>query len=212
MKLEDEIEHLNQMLVKMAQEVIENLKICFELYNKFDNKKADYINDDVVDLHERLIEEMCLNIMLKERPYAKDLRKVSGILKLVNDLERLGDHAQDIKDFAYKLSKFEHYSNDKIDRAILLTMEMVSDSIKAYINKDITLANDVIKRDDIIDSLYEEILLAIIKMANEKQCSDIAVYTTLIAKYIERIADHAVNVAEWVIYIISGYYKDKQIF
>ena len=103
MKLELEIEELNKMLIKMANLVVENLKIAFDIYYKYDEVKADLINDDLVDLHERLIEESCLNIMLRERPYAKDLRIVSGVLKLVGDLERLGDHAEDIRYFARKL-------------------------------------------------------------------------------------------------------------
>lgn len=212
MKLEDEIEHLNQMLVKMAEEVSENLKIALDIYYEYDLKKLELINDDLVDLHERLIEEMCLNIMLKERPYAKDLRIVSGILKLVGDLERLGDHAEDIRDFAIKLNNTEHHQIPKLDEAISITLKMVDDSILSYVSKDLSLAKDVIKRDDLVDKLYDECLNIIIENNGKDYSSDFSIYTTLIVKYIERIADHAVNVAEWVIYILSGYHKDKQIF
>lgn len=212
MKLEDEIEHLNQMLVKMAEEVSENLKTALDIYYEYDLKKLELINDDLVDLHERLIEEMCLNIMLKERPYAKDLRIVSGILKLVGDLERLGDHAEDIRDFAIKLNNTEHHQIPKLDEAISITLKMVDDSISSYVSKDLSLAKDVIKRDDLVDKLYDECLNIIIENNRKDYSSDFSIYTTLIVKYIERIADHAVNVAEWVIYILSGYHKDKQIF
>ena len=212
MKLEDEIEHLNQMLVKMAEEVSENLKIALDIYYEYDLKKLELINDDLVDLHERLIEEMCLNIMLKERPYAKDLRIVSGILKLVGDLERLGDHAEDIRDFAIKLNNTEHHQIPKLDEAISISLKMVDDSILSYVSKDLSLAKDVIKRDDLVDKLYDECLNIIIENNRKDYSSDFSIYTTLIVKYIERIADHAVNVAEWVIYILSGYHKDKQIF
>ena len=212
MKLEEEIEHLTQMVVKMADVVLENLKIALEIYYQYDEEKIELINDDLVDMHERLIEEMCLNIMLKERPYAKDLRKVSGILKLVEDIERLGDHAEDIRDFAVKISNASHHKIPKLDEAITITLKMVNDSILSFVNKDIDLANDVIKRDDLVDKLYNECLDIIIENNKHDYSSEFSIYTTLIVKYIERIADHAVNVAEWVIYILSGYHKDKQIF
>lgn len=212
MKLEEEIDHLCQMMVKMSEQVIENLKNALDIYYNFDEKKLDLINDDIVDLHERLIEETCLNIMLRERPYARDLRMVSGILKCVEDVERLGDHAEDIKDFAVKLKNEAHHEIAELDQAIDVTIKMVNDSVQSFVNKDIKLANDVIKRDDIVDELYEQCLSTIIENDKKEYSSEFSVYTTLIVKYIERIADHAVNISEWVVYILSGYYKDKQIF
>lgn len=212
MKLEEEIDHLCQMMVKMSEQVIENLKNALDIYYNFDEKKLDLINDDIVDLHERLIEETCLNIMLRERPYARDLRMVSGILKCVEDVERLGDHAEDIRDFAVKLKNEAHHEIAELDQAIDVTIKMVNDSVQSFVNKDIKLANDVIKRDDIVDELYEQCLSTIIENDKKEFSSEFSVYTTLIVKYIERIADHAVNISEWVVYILSGYYKDKQIF
>ena len=212
MKREEEIDHLCQMMVKMSEQVIENLKNALDIYYNFDEKKLDLINDDIVDLHERLIEETCLNIMLRERPYARDLRMVSGILKCVEDVERLGDHAEDIRDFAVKLKNEAHHEIAELDQAIDVTIKMVNDSVQSFVNKDIKLANDVIKRDDIVDELYEQCLSTIIENDKKEFSSEFSVYTTLIVKYIERIADHAVNISEWVIYILSGYYKDKQIF
>ena len=212
MKLELEIEELNKMLIKMANLVVENLKIAFDIYYKYDEEKAMLINDDLVDLHERLIEESCLNIMLRERPYAKDLRIVSGVLKLVGDLERLGDHAEDIRDFARKLNNCEHHEIEKLDDAIDIALKMVNDSVMSYVNKNVDLAKEVIKTDDIVDRLYEECLKIIIDNDKKEFSSEFSVYTTLVVKYIERVADHAVNVCEWVVYMLSGYYKDKQIF
>lgn len=212
MKLEEEIDHLCQMMVKMSEQVIENLKNALDIYYNFDEKKLDLINDDIVDLHERLIEETCLNIMLRERPYARDLRMVSGILKCVEDVERLGDHAEDIRDFAVKLKNEVHHEIAELDQAIDVTIKMVNDSVQSFVNKDIKLADDVIKRDDIVDELYEQCLSTIIENDKKEYSSEFSVYTTLIVKYIERIADHAVNISEWVVYILSGYYKDKQIF
>ncbi len=213
MKLEEEIKDLKLLTLKMGKIVIENLRNAIDIYYEYDDAKADLINDDVVDKWERLIEETCLNIMLRERPFAGDLRYVSGILTLVSDLERLGDHAEDIRDFSSKLKGTNKHKIKELDDAVEKSLEMVKDAISAFENNDIKLANDVIQRDDIIDALYENCLSILIKSLGENVFSPkCSIYTTLIVKYIERIADHAVNIAEWVIYIDSGYYKDKQIF
>ena len=213
MNIDKEINNLVNYTMKMGELVLDNLQLAMSTYYHYDEETANKINDDVVDANERLIEEMCLNLMLKERPFARDLRVVSGILKLVEDLERLGDHAEDIKAFAKKLKDYEYVSIKKLDEAYKESTKMVLDSISSLVNKDETQAYEVIKNDDKVDTLYEEALEEIIEGSKEnKYPIEYSIYTTLITKYIERIADHAVNVAEWVIYILRGFHKDKQIF
>lgn len=213
MHLDKELENLNLMLLKMADVVNKNIIESFSLYKENRAAEGLTINDDIVDQYERLIEEICLNIILKERPYAKDLRKVSGILKMVSDLERIGDHAQDIFEFNDKLQKCEKIKLPQIEEMVETALSMVNDSILSFIKEDLDLANDIINRDDIIDEKYEQLISYLIEENKEgKLSSAFAVYTTLVIKYIERIADHAVNIAEWVIYIISGNHKDKRIF
>ena len=213
MNIDKEINNLVNYTMKMGELVLDNLQLAMSTYYHYDEETANKINDDVVDANERLIEEMCLNLMLKERPFARDLRVVSGILKLVEDLERLGDHAEDIKAFAKKLKDYEYVSIKKLDEAYKESTKMVLDSISSLKNRDRTQAYEVIKSDDKVDVLYEEALEEIIEGSKEnKYPIEYSIYTTLITKYIERIADHAVNVAEWVIYILRGFHKDKQIF
>ena len=213
MNIDKEINNLVNYTMKMGELVLDNLQLAMSTYYHYDEETANKINDDVVDANERLIEEMCLNLMLKERPFARDLRVVSGILKLVEDLERLGDHAEDIKAFAKKLKDYEYVSIKKLDEAYKESTKMVLDSISSLVNKDEAQAYEVIKSDDKVDVLYEEALEEIIEGSKEnKYPIEYSIYTTLITKYIERIADHAVNVAEWVIYILRGFHKDKQIF
>lgn len=213
MNIDKEINNLVNYTMKMGELVLDNLQLAMSTYYHYDEETANKINDDVVDANERLIEEMCLNLMLKERPFARDLRVVSGILKLVEDLERLGDHAEDIKAFAKKLKDYEYVSIKKLDEAYKESTKMVLDSISSLVNKDEAQAYEVIKNDDKVDTLYEEALEEIIEGSKEnKYPIEYSIYTTLITKYIERIADHAVNVAEWVIYILRGFHKDKQIF
>ena len=213
MNIDKEINNLVNYTMKMGELVLDNLQLAMSTYYHYDEETANKINDDVVDANERLIEEMCLNLMLKERPFARDLRVVSGILKLVEDLERLGDHAEDIKAFAKKLKDYEYVSIKKLDEAYKESTKMVLDSISSLVNRDEAQAYEVIKNDDKVDALYEEALEEIIEGSKENKCPiEYSIYTTLITKYIERIADHAVNVAEWVIYILRGFHKDKQIF
>lgn len=213
MNLREEMESLNQLVLKMSDAVVTNITEAINYYLE----KCDHveINDDLIDQYERLVEEMCVNILLKERPFAKDLKEVTGVLKLVSDLERIGDHAEDIYDFATKLIgyKEKEEKNTEIENLSVFVMQMIKRAIKAYIEKDYNLAKEVIADDDYVDEKYLEIIGNLRNKENiDKDYLSFAIYTTLVVKYLERIADHSVNIAEWVVYISSGYYKDKMIF
>ena len=206
-----EIEHLNQMLLKMADVVQNNINMAFDVYKNHTEIIA--INDDIVNQYERLIEEICLDILIKERPYAKDLREVSGILKLIADLERIGDHAEDIMEFNCKLKDIDIPQIPEIADMVGKTIAMVTSAIESFIKKDMLLAEEVIKADDEVDQYYTNIISELVVVHDdEKNWLPFAIYTTLVVKYIERIADHAVNIAEWVVYIINGFHKDKKIY
>jgi phosphate transport system protein len=210
MHIDKELENLNQMLLKMGDLVTSNIQSAFKIYLK---EKGEFVvNDDLVDSYERIIEEVCLNIILKERPYAKDLRQVTGILKLIADLERIGDHAEDIVFFSQKIDHF----NDRLDQVkdmLEFVLKMLNDALLSYINKDLALAKDVIARDNEVDKFYYQTIERIVE-ETKKQMHEpgFAVYSTIIIKYLERIADHCTNISEWVVYIVSGYYKDTQFF
>ena len=213
MNLREEMESLNQLVLKMSDAVVTNITEAINYYLE----KCDHveINDDLIDQYERLVEEMCVNILLKERPFAKDLKEVTGVLKLVSDLERIGDHAEDIYDFATKLIgyKEKEEKNTEIENLSVFVMQMINRAIKAYIEKDYNLAKEVIADDDYVEKKYLEIIGNLRNKENiDKDYLSFAIYTTLVVKYLERIADHSVNIAEWVVYISSGYYKDKMIF
>ncbi|MDD3192170.1 MAG: phosphate signaling complex protein PhoU [Bacilli bacterium] len=211
MLLDQELDYLNQMLLKMADQVQKNILEAFLSYKTNDDYLV--VNDDVVDQYERLVEEICLNLMLKERLYARDLKKVTGILKMVSDLERIGDHAEDIMELNIKYHHPDRLDYDKIENMVTVSMAMVQDAIKSFVHEDLILAQDVIARDNQVDNDYEDVIQYIVEsMTNQKAGPELAIYTTLVVKYIERIADHAVNIAEWAIYIINGVHKDKRIF
>ncbi len=212
MKLKDEIENLKQMVLKMGDVVVDNIDSSI---NNYLGKTNELVNDDIVDKFERLIEEMCLTILLRERPYASDLKEVTGILKLVSDLERIGDHAEDIITFTNKLKEVNIRTKhlEAIDNLAQYVLNMLKNSIKAYINSDTKLAQEIIDSDDYVDNKYDEIVESLAHIESKEQgYLPFAIYSTLVVKYLERIADHSVNIAEWVIYIVSGFYKDKKIY
>ncbi len=213
MSLDKELDYLNEMILRMASLVEENLHEALDAYLNYDQaKEYGEINDDIVDSQERAIEEECINIMLRERPFSKDLRRVSGILRLVEDLERLGDHAEDIMSFAMLLKNTYRNRIREISYLAKGALRMVHDAIKAFIDRSMDMAFVIIDSDDTIDEGYSKLIDELISDLGAKKCKpEFAIYTTLVVKYIERIADHAVNIAEWVIYIENGYHKDKQI-
>lgn len=206
-QIDAEISNLKEMILRMSDTVISNIKLAVKNYSK--NKQESLINDDIVDNYERIIQEICLQILIKERTYGKDLRLVSGILKLSSDLERIGDIAEDLEQFTNKLYENKVKSSKEINDMLNKALDMVEDSIESYIKEDILLAKNVIMRDDIIDRMYDEQVEGLIVKNVEDSTSRI--YTALVVKYVERIADHAVNIAEWAVYIVNGYYKDKQL-
>jgi phosphate transport system protein len=209
--IDKELENLNQMLLKMANIVQKNILDAFSAYQSGD--QSVFINDDVVDQYERLIEEVCLDIILKERLYARDLRKVTGILRMVSDLERIGDHAEDIIEYQHNTPTDGVTDINGFSDILETASSMVVDSILSFVNEDMVLAQDVIDRDNIVDDGYQALLKELInKIDNQEIQSSVAIYASIVLKYIERIADHSVNIAEWAVYIVNGYYKDRKIF
>lgn len=213
MELRDKVNLINLNLLKMFEQTISYLNDAFSYYNDEKATNENKINDDLIDKLERVIEEDCLLVILKERPFATDLRRVTGIFKLVEDIERLGDHAEDIAWVSKNLYLAkESYKDPKVEQIISVALSMVNDSYKAFASGNAKLAEEVIKRDDIVDKLYLELLNEIPILKEKYALNDsYVIYTTLLVKYVERIADHASNIAEWTVYIQNGYYKDKVI-
>ena len=213
MEIREKINLISENLLKMFETTISYLNNAFSYYNNEANKKDEMVNDDIIDQLERQIEEDCLLVILKERPFASDLRKVTGYFKLVEDIERLGDHAEDIAWVSKNLYKAkEAYRSPNVEKIINVALSMVNDAYKSLATGDSELAKDAIKRDDIVDALYLDLLKEIpVSKENYALNDAYVIYTTLLVKYVERIADHASNIAEWAVYIQNGYYKDKVI-
>lgn len=168
--------------------------------------------DEEIDHQEREIEQLCLKLLLQQQPVAKDLRLISAALKMITDMERIGDHATDISEITIELSKESYIKKlDHIQQMAKETMVMLVQSVEAFVNKDIDKARTVIVHDDVVDDLFNKVKAELIAMIHEdvnagEQASDLL----MAAKYFERIGDHATNISEWVIFSITGQHPDDK--
>ena len=190
MKIDAELEDLNEALLQMSSQVLENLKKALDYYF---NQSVCEVNDDEIDQFERKIESECVKILLHERPYARDLKEVTGILKLVEDIERIGDHAEDIVTFSKKLNEKKGDYNSEVLELSDIVIGMYEDAIKSYKENNIELAQRVINRDDDVDRRYEKIIDDLANVNSKKGTICVEIYTAIVVKYLERIADHSVN-------------------
>lgn len=214
--LQFDIDELKKEVLTMANMVLVNISDSLSAFENNDLKLAQDISkrDDLVDNLEEEISKKALQIIWRQQPLASDLRLVTGILKLVTDLERIGDHAIDIANITIQTN------NLTTKRLIPLTTkmantakEMVLKSIDAFFTLDEQLARKTIANDDLVDDLFKQIINSIIEsVTNEKIEAEYAIYLVMVAKYIERIGDHAVNICEWIIFILSGNHREKPLF
>ena len=172
-------------------------------------KVIDY--DDEINEEERIIENLCLKLLLQQQPVARDLRVISSALKMITDMERIGDQAADISEVTLHLIDAKYKRDmEHIRKMAAETTCMVVQSVEAYVEKDEEKAKEVIAHDDIIDDLFiksrEDVISLIRSNPEEGAC---ATDLLMIAKYFERIGDHACNIAEWVIFSITGEHKKK---
>ena len=164
--------------------------------------------DEEIDHQEREIEQLCLKLLLQQQPVAKDLRLISAALKMITDMERIGDHATDISEITIELSKESYIKKlDHIQQMAKETMVMLVQSVEAFVNKDMDKARAVIVHDDVVDDLFNKVKAELIAMIHEdvnagEQASDLL----MAAKYFERIGDHATNISEWVIFSMEWIY------
>ena len=165
--------------------------------------------DDEIDHMEKDIERLCLKLLLQQQPVAKDLRRISAALKMITDMERIGDQTADIADIVIAANMCE--VQDVRDITIMADEAgtMVRDSVAAYVEKDLEKARQVMKSDDVVDDLFEKIRGELIAFIAEKQGKDGSevIDLLMISKYLERIGDHATNIAEWVEFSITGVHK-----
>ncbi len=210
-----ELSELHRELIDMGSLIEQSIDRAVKAFEDRDVLLAREAveSDRQINDQERRIESHCLKLLLQQQPVATDLRMISTALKMITDMERIGDHAADISEITLRLaadSVVAHTEN--ILRMAKETIDMVKKSVDAFVQHDLSLAQEVIRQDDVVDELFDKTKEELVKLIQEdaekgRQFIDLV----LVAKYFERIGDHAVNIAEWVIFSITGRHKNQRI-
>ena len=165
--------------------------------------------DEQIDRKERDIEALCLRLLLQQQPVARDLRKISAALKMITDMERIGDQAEDIAEIVTFLKGRTGQNDDLLREMARSTIKMVTESVDAFVKHDIMLVEKVVAYDDVVDNYFEQVKDELIaRIAENPDDGEYALDLLMIAKYFERIGDHAVNIAEWVMFSVTGVHKE----
>ncbi|MDP4109187.1 MAG: phosphate signaling complex protein PhoU [Bacillota bacterium] len=212
---DEELKLMNLDLIKMGALIEEAIEKSVRVLETEYRDLAPEIEegDKNVDALEKAIEARCLRLLLRQQPVARDLRAISTAIKMITDMERIGDQAADIADIAARpesagIVKFASH----ITLMAKIAAEMVSASIKSYIDTDLELARETMKRDDEVDGLFDVVKMELIEnIKNGRNQPDAVINAMMIAKYLERIGDHAVNISEWVEFYITGVHKQTKI-
>lgn len=213
-RYEQRLKGLELALVTMCREVENSIELAMEALVNKDKELATkvYENDNTIDNMEHDIEQDCLKMLLLEHPVAGDFKEVSAILKMITDLERIGDQAADICHLVISFGEDNYIK--KVQHIPLMgkiVVGMVKDSIHAYVSKDAGKLAEIKARDDEVDDLFETIKTELIQcIKRDANNADQAILFMMIAKYLERIGDHATNICEWTEYCLGGERKKRK--
>lgn len=212
-RFDRQLEQLNENLIELGALCKEAVADAMTALLQSDRqaRQKTFLTEYEIDHKERDIETLCMKLLLQQQPVARDLRVISAALKMISDMERIGDQASDIADIVKFLEGSDITEHVHIQQMAEAAMKMLTDSIESFVKKDLLLARKVMKEDDAVDELFNQVKNEIIQVIAEnpkqgEQCID----TLMIAKYFERIGDHVVNIAEWVEYSVTGVHKEHQ--
>lgn len=212
-RFDKQLDELHVELIKMGSMCEEAITLSVEVLKHASEKTISQIHtvDSAIDQKERDIENICIKLLLQQQPVASDLRMISAALKMISDMERIGDQAGDIAEMATYLSDTETSSMVHLDSMGKATIKMVTNSVEAFVQSDRDLAEKVIEADDEVDKLFDTVKNELMDLIYNKGIDARAALDLLMtAKYFERIGDHAVNIAEWVVYSITGVHKSHE--
>lgn len=208
-----QLELLHTEMIQMGAYCEEVIRGACRVIEENDRVSAKEImdKDSVIDMQERKIENICMRLLLQQQPVARDLRKISAALKMITDMERIGDQGADIAEIIVTGQNKKALQLPLIGRMAEATIAMVTKSVDAYVKQDLKLVHEVIEADDEVDSLFEEARESLVKAIGMGMTSaSLAMDYLMIAKYFERIGDHAVNLAEWVAFSITGRHEGEE--
>ena len=208
---QEQLKNLHQELIQMGAACEEIIGLASEALTdcsrELEEKTAQV--GASIDESERAIEAVCLKLLLRQQPVAGDLRKISAAMKMITDMERIGDQAEDIVDLIPKMSRSAE--DGPLQKMAKAAQTMVTEAVDAYVKQDLTLAKKVMGDDDIVDDYFNQIKTDIIAIiASDPTDGEYALDLLMIAKYFERIGDHCTNIAEWVVFSLTGIREECQ--
>ena len=210
-KFDEQLALLNRELIEMGALCEEVIALSSKALTELDKTLAAKVAplDTEIDQKERTIESMCLKLLLQQQPVARDLRQISAALKMITDMERIGDQAEDIAEIISFIDGHTSENDTLMREMAKAVIQMVTESVDAYVKHDIALAEKVVADDDIVDDYFDSVKKKLIgSIARNPGDGEYALDILMIAKYFERIGDHATNIAEWVIFSITGVHKE----
>ncbi len=210
-RFERQLEELHVQIITMGSLCEKAIAFSAKAIQGVDCSKEVFDTDREIDAKEREIENICMRLLLHQQPVARDLREISAALKMISDMERIGDQAADIADLSRFIDRNSVEIPKEIERMADQTVHMVTESIDSFVKADLDLCRKVIDDDDIVDAGFEQVKTELADMICQKTIdAKVALDLLMTAKYIERIGDHAVNIAEWVEYSITGIHRNNE--
>ena len=210
---QEQLNQLNQELIRMGaacEEIIELASRSLTDYSADLAKSVSAVGAQI-DESERTIETICMKLLLRQQPVARDLRVISAAMKMITDMERIGDQAEDIVEIVPHLITYPDAKFPKIREMAKAAQSMVTEAVNAYVKQDLEMARKVMAHDDVVDNYFTRVKSGIIDIiAAEPAHGEFALDLLMIAKYFERIGDHCTNIAEWVEFSVTGIHKDCQ--
>lgn len=213
-RFDEQLATLNKELIEMGSLCEEAIADAAKALTTADEKTAAKVEplEAEINQKERDIESLCLKMLLQQQPVARDLRQISAALKMITDLERIGDQASDIAEIITFIDKKAGVDCEPICLMAEATIRMVTESVDAFVKRDVGIAQQAIAHDDTVDDYFLKVKRSLINMIAQRPADgEHALDLLMIAKYFERIGDHAVNIAEWVIFSVTGVHKEQTV-
>ena len=210
---QEQLNELNRELTRMGAACEEIIALASHALTDWDEELVRKVNTigTQIDESERTIESICLKLLLRQQPVARDLRQISAAMKMITDMERIGDQAEDMVEIVPYMTAHPDEKFPKIREMAKAAQAMVTEAVDAYVKQDLNMARKVMAHDDVVDSYFSQIKSGIIDIiAAEPAHGEYALDLLMIAKYFERIGDHCTNIAEWVEFSVTGIHEDCQ--
>ena len=210
---QEQLKELNRELVKMGADCEDIIALASDSLTGWNEKLAKNVSTigGRIDEGYHTVENICLKLLLRQQPVAKDLRVISAALKMITDMERIGDQAEDIVEIVPFMNAHPDEKFPRIREMAKAAQAMVTEAVDAYVKQDLELARKVMAYDDVVDNYFTQIKSGIIGIIAENPTEgEYALDLLMIAKYFERIGDHCTNIAEWVEFSVTGIHKDCQ--